>query len=92
MPALLTTTSILPKASSAACTMRLADSHSATLSVLATAMPPLRLDLVDHLLRRARRRLPSPFTEVPMSLTTHLRAGGRHGEREIAADAAARRP
>src|SRR5919206_162399 len=35
MPALFTTTSMRPNASSAACTMRLAQAHSATLSELA---------------------------------------------------------
>jgi hypothetical protein len=43
MPALFTTTSILPNASIAVLTMRFAASQSATLSLLATATPPLAL-------------------------------------------------
>src|SRR5438874_2563270 len=40
MPALLTMQSMRPKLSSAACTILWAESHSATLSIAATAWPP----------------------------------------------------
>src|SRR5256885_6492977 len=71
MPALFTTASMRPKASSAACTMRLALGHSATLSVLASALPPAAR--ISSATRSAGALLaPSPFTDVPMSLTTTL--------------------
>ena len=52
-PALFTSTSRPPNVSIAVCTSRRAPSQSAMSSVLATASPPERGDLVDHLLRRA---------------------------------------
>src|SRR5256885_16405110 len=71
MPALFTTASMRPKASSAACTMRLALGHSATLSVLASALPPAAR--ISSATRSAGALLaPSPFTDVPMSFTTTL--------------------
>src|SRR5690606_21073899 len=69
MPALLTTMSSRPNASSARWTMRLADSHSATLSVLATACPPAaRIWSTTFCAGPASR--PSPCTLAPMSFTT----------------------
>ena len=50
MPALLTTTSMRPNASIAACTIRCAPSHDATLSPFAIARPPSE-DLFRHLVR-----------------------------------------
>ena len=49
--------------------MRLADSQSATLSVLATAVPPAAL-ISSTTFCAGPTSLPSPFTEVPRSLTT----------------------
>src|SRR6185503_10856224 len=71
MPALLTTTSILPKASMAVLTMRFAASHSATLSVFATAVPPFAL-ISATTFCAGPASLPSPATDAPMSLTTTL--------------------
>src|SRR6266571_4775608 len=50
-------------------TMRLAESQSATLSVLATAMPPFAL-ISSTTFCAGLASLPSPRTEVPRSLTT----------------------
>src|SRR5689334_13602739 len=69
MPALLTTTSILPKASIAVLTIRFAASQSATLSVFATAVPPFAL-ISSTTFCAGPASLPSPATEAPMSLTT----------------------
>src|SRR5690606_38414497 len=69
IPALLTTASMRPKWSRAHCTMRPALSHSATLSVLATASPPAaRMASTTVCAGPASR--PSPLTEAPMSFTT----------------------
>ena len=65
MPALLTTACSVPKLSVAHWMMRLADAHSATLSVLATALPPAALDLVHHLLRRAGVVAGAAFPKPP---------------------------
>ncbi len=71
MPALLTTQSMRPKASIAVLTMRLADSHSATLSVFATAPPPLAL-ISSTTFCAGPASLPSPETDAPTSFTTTL--------------------
>src|SRR4026208_2092552 len=71
MPALLTTTSILPKESMAVLTMRFAASQSATLSVFATAVPPFAL-ISATTFCAGPASLPSPATDAPMSLTTTL--------------------
>src|SRR6185295_18571949 len=52
-------------------TMRLAASHSATLSMFATAVPPLAL-ISATTFCAGPASLPSPATEAPMSLTTTL--------------------
>ena len=59
MPALFTSASRRPNASIAACTRRSAPSQSATSSPLATASPPMRADLVDHLAGGAGRAAPA---------------------------------
>src|SRR5688572_3969253 len=69
MPALLTTTSIRPNVSIAVLMMRFAASQSATLSVLATAVPPFAL-ISSTTFCAGPASLPSPETEEPMSLTT----------------------
>ena len=51
-PALLTTTSTVPKASSAVCTIASPPSGVATESWLATALPPAAVISADHLLGR----------------------------------------
>src|SRR5688572_11700222 len=69
MPALFTTTSSFWKESRAHWTIRLAAGHSATLSVLAIALPPAaRISFATFSAGPASR--PSPCTEVPMSFTT----------------------
>ena len=89
MPALLTTQSMRPKASSAVWTIRFARAQVDTLSVLATAVPPRGADLVDHALRRPLRRRPRPASDAPMSLTTTFAPAAAERERHLAADAAA---
>ena len=68
--------------------MRLADSHSATLSVLATAMPPLAL-ISSTTFCAGPASLAFALDRGAEVVDHDFRAGGRHGEREIAADAAA---
>ncbi len=68
MPALLTTASMRPKVSTAEEMIRFADSQSATLSVLATAFLPIS----SATFWAGPASLPSPLTEVPMSLTSTL--------------------
>src|SRR3954471_15707120 len=69
MPALFTTTSMRPKASRAACTMRFAEVQSATLSVLAAAVPPVAR-ISSATFCAGPLLAPSPLTEVPRSLTS----------------------
>src|SRR3954452_23646588 len=68
-PALLTSTSSRPNASSAVCTSRPAPSQSATSSVLATASPPAAR-ISSTTCCAGPDDAPSPSREVPMSLTT----------------------
>ena len=71
MPALLTTQSMRPKWSIATLMMALAPIQVETLSVLATASPPLaRISFTTCCAGPAS--LPSPLTDAPMSLTTTL--------------------
>ena len=89
MPALLTTVSMRPNASIAACTIRCALSHDATLSPFAIARPP-RLDyLFGHLVRD--RALGGYTTEVHAEIVDDY-GRSRLGEiqRYAASDATAR--
>src|SRR5579883_3318241 len=70
MPALLITPSILPKFSTAALTMRSAPAGSATLSPLATALPPAALISSTTFCAGVVLPPPSPSTAPPRSLTT----------------------
>ena len=69
MPALLTTMSTRPNASIAHCTMRWADSHSATLSVLIAARPP-RWSMICRVCSAGLPDRPSPVSDAPTSLIT----------------------
>jgi hypothetical protein len=71
MPALLTTMSILPKASRAAVTMASAPSGVATLSGLATASPPF-LVISSTTSCAGPADAPTPERSPPRSLTTTL--------------------
>jgi len=71
MPALFSTASMRPKWSSAACTMRFADVQSATLSVLAAAVPPAAR-ISSTTFCAGPPLAPSPLTEVPRSFTSTL--------------------
>src|SRR5262245_17402392 len=70
MPALLMTPSILPKFSTAALTMRSAPAGSATLSPLATALPPAALISSTTFCAGVVLPPPSPSTAPPRSFTT----------------------
>src|SRR5262245_5155121 len=69
MPALFTTTSTRPKASSAVCTIRFAPAQVETLSVFAAAAPP-RLRISPTTRSAGPWSAPSPVSEAPISLTT----------------------
>jgi hypothetical protein len=69
MPALLTTMSILPNASTAAATIALAPSGVATLSVLATAWPPF-LVMSSTTSAAGPAEAPVPSSAPPRSFTT----------------------
>src|SRR5262245_51905753 len=69
MPALLTTTSTRPKASSAVCTIRFAPAHVDTLSVLAAAAPP-RPRTSPTTRSAGPWSAPSPASDAPTSFTT----------------------
>src|SRR5262245_37960597 len=69
MPALFTTTSTRPKASSAVCTIRFAPAQVETLSVFAAAAPP-RLRISPTTRSAGPWSAPSPASDAPMSLTT----------------------
>lgn len=70
MPALLTTMSRRPKASSAVATMRCAAAHSATLPVSTTAWPP-RCSMMARVCSPGVAEVsPRPLNEAPTSLTT----------------------
>ena len=77
-----------PKASSAVLTTLFADSQSATLSVFATAVPPLALISSTTFCAGPSRAF--TLDRGPDIVHDHAGAGGRHREREIAADTAAR--
>ena len=69
MPALFTTQSMRPKASSAVWTMRFALAQVDTLSVFAAAAPP-RARISPATRSAGPWSAPSPASEAPMSFTT----------------------
>ena len=73
MPALFTTMSMRPKLSIAVCTIFCAFSHSATLSVFATARPaPFAWVISATTCSAGPTSWPSPVTAAPTSQTTTL--------------------
>src|SRR6266550_5580578 len=69
MPALFTRMSIAPNSLTAVSTMRSAAGKSATLSALATALPP-RARIASTTSSATRREAPRPSTSAPRSFTT----------------------
>src|SRR2546430_1833890 len=69
MPALFTRMSIAPNSLTAVSTMRSAAAKSATLSALATALPP-RVRIASTTSSATRREAPRPSTSAPRSFTT----------------------
>src|SRR5436853_76761 len=77
IPALFTTASMRPKLSSAACTMRFAEVQSATLSVLAAAVPPApRISFTTFCAAPASALNPASVAIVGASDNPH-KVGGR---------------
>ena len=89
MPALLTTMLSLPKVSTRALDDALGALEIGDALAVGHGFAAGRLDLVDHLLRRAVVGAPVPSKCAPRSLTTTLAPLLRHQQRFFAADAAA---
>ena len=90
MPALLTTPSRRPKWSTAILTILLAGIASATVSKFATAVPP-RFLISSTTSSAGAAFVPEPSAATPGSLTTTLAPSAAAKQRDLAADAAARR-